>query len=427
MFTTNFRNIVGSQILALSSFGAGMGLAPSDAHGQERIFGFLFKLDNNFTANLAPEHDSLVARRFIREIDPSGDLLAQFDSALKERTILQINSGSFERLDLPTRCEVALTDGSFIRFERSEISDFKITKDSRLKLSDLTIPASAISNIRFNPSVKYDLDWQRLLAEGNKLEDLIAIRRPHGKLDTLGGLVRSLSSEEIEFKVDNETYRVPYSKIEGIILASAGKQKLGGELQAVLETASHTLRCCKVSLGDSADAHLNIETASGALATIPLSEPLRLDRSKTLSITLSDMAISHSRVPRFSDYSLALPKSDKPLTLAAKPYSISGGSGIWSSLSVSGGVSVEIRIPDGKHSLHFSPKFGKYSASSFTLRYASDKSSANLEYTQKRFPSGDEVLDLRNEPLLNGPGTLTIQSGEPGNELTFETFLLIPN
>ena len=427
MFTPNLRNIVGTQILALSSFASGMAISPSQAQGQERIFGFLFRIDNKFNANLAPDNESLVARRFIHEIDPSGDLMAQFESALHTRTALQINSGSFDRRGLPSRFEVTLSDESFIQLERSEISDFKITKDARLKLSGLTIPVSAISYIRPNPSVKYDLEWQRLIGEGNKSEDLIAIRRPHGKLDTLGGIVRSVSSEEVEFKVDNETYRVPYLRIEGIILANLKKPNLVAKPQALLETPNHTLRCCKVSLSDNgADAHLNVETPSGALATVALSEPLRLDRSQALATTLRDMAISYSRTPKFSDYSQSLPQSDKPLTLSPKPYSISG-TGIGTSLTVNGGVSVEIKIPDGEHSLYFCPRFGRHSASSFTLRYTGEKPSSNVSYTQERFPSDNQVVDLRNELSLSGPGILVIEAGKTGEELRFETFFLISN
>jgi hypothetical protein len=424
MFTTNFRNIVGSQILALSSFGAGMGLAPSDAHGQERIFGFLFKLDNNFTANLAPEHDSLVARRFIREIDPAEDLRAQFNSALNERMALQIRSGYFKRLGSPAGCGIVLSDGSFIQVESSDIPDLKITNAAQLKLPNLTIPAAAISEIRFSPSVKYDLDWRKLvIAERTHTEDLLAIRRPHGKLDTLSGVVISISSEEIEFKVNDEVYRVPHAKIEGLILVNLQKPGANVAAKSSLETLRLSLRYSKISLNEVKDL-IHIETPSGAVATVPLSEPMLIDRTRELAISPRDMKISVSRTPNFSEYSAALPISDRPLTLSPKGYSISG-SGPYTSLTVNGEVSLEVEVPRGEYSLYFSPKFDKHSPMSFTIRHETSSPSSSFEYTQERFPTSEEALNIRNELEVIGPGKLSISGGKTGEDLKFDTFLLI--
>jgi len=422
MFTPNLRGIAGPQLLAFVSYLSGLSLAPSETYGQDRIFGLFSHLNNYFDAKLAVDQDSTVARRFIREVDLEGDLRAQFSASLNDRTALQIRSRDFNRVESPTGCEITLGDGSCIKIASTDIPELKITRDSRIELNNLTIPTSAISHIRLSPSAKYDLDWQKVAADGSKTEDLLVIRRSNGKLDTLGGVVRFISSDLIEFKVDDEIYRVPHAKIEGLILANLHKPDARAAPKASLETKHHFLRYSKITVSEAEDL-LHIETPAGAIVTIPLIETMLIDRTRELAITLEDMKITALRTANFSEYSTALPLYDRPLTLSQKAYSISG-SGPDTSLTVNGGVSLEVEVPHGEYSLYFSPKFDKYSPMSFTITYDTGDPRASFQYTQKRFSSAEEVLNIRNELESIGPGKLTIIGGTTGEEIRFNPFIL---
>jgi hypothetical protein len=320
-----------------------------------------------------------------------------------------------------------LIDGSLITADRSDILSGKISKGASLQLSNATIPSEALAALRPQPSMNYELAWNRLMQEPKIQEDRIAIRRPHGVLDEIRGIALAISSEQVDFKIDGELYKIPHEKIEGVIFASLSSSFIEESTPShwQVEVPQGFLECREILPDNITAKFIEVTTLAGAKIKLPVGLPVKVDRSRALALTLNDMKISHSRVPEFSEYAKSLPISERPLSLAPKPYAVTG-SGIDASLRVYGGVSLEIEIPPGEHAFIFEPKFKRNAPFSFSFHYKGNNLPYTEIYTQERFPKPEDIINLRNELPLIGPGTLQIRVGETGTEMDFEGVIMVP-
>jgi hypothetical protein len=432
MVTPTSHSRLSAALLGLCTAASGAWPLAEEASGQDRIFSSFFNLRTKFTPQEAPTDSTGARLRFERTLEPTNDTPGTLRNAFDDAAALRISWGRLSSRALPSGCELMLHDGSSLMVDGEALPESVLSKGASITIEKagarFDIPVLAVRAVRTNPDVRYDLAWSKILAETDSPDDVVAVRRPHGILDELHGVVRSISSEYVECALDGETYRVPHAKIEGIVLVRplSAKTAQATTRMATLETDQCILRCAEVAVGDEGAGSVSVTTPSGVRAVLPLDKPFRFDRAQQRAITPQDMKFSFKRLPEFSERVLSLPRAERPLAFPRAAFSISG-EGLDSSLTIHGATELEIQVPAGRHTLYFQPEFLRNSPMSFSFSYQETGSPRSPLYSQDRFPSPEGLVAVRNECALVGPGTLSVRAGNCDESMRFSLFMLVPS
>jgi hypothetical protein len=399
---------------------------PESAQGQERAFALLTELTSRFSPK--PEvTKSLLRNRFERTLTDSDNISEQLRNALQDPSLLRITCGSAAAPKLQDAWEVQLTDGTNLSLTLTTKPEFAVKNDEFVTVhdqtGDYTIPVSAIRSIRPQRNLLYDPAWSEHMAE-HSLSDTLLIRKPHGVLDLIEGVALRCTPTHLEFNYDGEVLKVSYAKIEGVRMASRSlsSKTPASVASATVQTEAHTISCKDLRVSDEPAPKLVAETPAGATLAVSLAH-LVIDRSSLLALTARDLAIASRRLA-IEDWQLTSQSAHRwPLAVSPEIYSLTG-QGIETQLTIHGPAEVELAIPKGYSRLYFELAIFGVPVAPVTFHYAAHGAESTVIYQQPRFPSPEQVIDLRNELPLPGAGTLRIHV--PG-DARFSTFLLSPD
>jgi hypothetical protein len=177
-----------------------------------------------------------------------------------------------------------LADGSTLQAKAYAVVDGKAT----LELIDgakIEFSARLIDSVRFN---EQDENLAKQWAQIRALEvggDLIVIRKDNA-LDHLEGVLRDVSTEQVQFQLDADVIPVRRTKVEGLIYYRAVPPQLA-ELGCVVQlVGGQRLQAQSVSLVDDG---LKIRSRLGPSWTFPLASVSRVDYSAGKLVYLSDL------------------------------------------------------------------------------------------------------------------------------------------
>jgi hypothetical protein len=183
----------------------------------------------------------------------------------------------------------------------------------------LSVPIDAVRAIRFEPAAASD-EFDAALAAPSPDLDRVLLKAEAGKLDSVSGLVESVTAEEVKFELEGQSRSVPRAKVFAIVVAQpdAGDavpaalielldgSRIGGEL---------------VSL---AEGKASVQVAGGGKAEIPWAGVRRVQIRSSRVAFLSDL--KPSAVEQQAIATIARPwqrdKSvlGKPLTLGSRTF-----------------------------------------------------------------------------------------------------------
>jgi hypothetical protein len=182
------------------------------------------------------------------------------------------------------------------------------------------------------------------------------------------------------------------------------------------------IRCKDLRVSDGISPKLLAETPAGATLALGLS-PLVIDRTGTLALTARDLTIKIRRLA-LEDWQLISQSANRwPLAAPPSTHTLTG-QGIETQLTIHGPAEIDIAIPKNYSRLYFELAIFGVPVAPVTFHYAEQGAESKVIYQQPRFPSPEQILDLRNELTLPGTGTLRIHV--PG-DARFSTFLLGPD
>lgn len=137
---------------------------------------------------------------------------------------------SGEAADPPMR--VLLRDGSRVAARSVTLSDDAL--EATLSAGGpLTVPVRRVAAIRFRRGTPAtDPRWLGMLEQPPR-GDRLAIRRDGGRLDAVGGVVKSIDAERVRFSLGDDTVDAPLGRLEGVVFGSSGDEPAAAAIATV--------------------------------------------------------------------------------------------------------------------------------------------------------------------------------------------------
>ncbi len=414
--------------LSAASFFSGSSINNSAATAQDRAFALLHSQRYTLTPRMATPEEPGLRAQFERCMKGDPSEISQLRGAIEDSSVLHISWGLVSPSSFSKHFEIELHDSSHLAFASIDPIEIPFSSSASLTLQtpgqNLVLPAHAIRALRLERDIRYDLAWSALLNDKGSPDDILAVRRPNGVLDELHGIAHSCSKTHIKFEIEGEMYDASLANIEGVVLARSQKSVPPARIKRCmqLETGLHRIVCDQVSLSDNSEPGLTGTTPSGASIRLAL-EPFTLDRSNASALTLHCMQITSQRMLGFDEDAKTKPLAYRLLTLPPSIYQVSG-KGIATSLTINGPACLDIDIPSGYRTLLIDPNFTLDSPLSFSLHFKRTDAPTECIYSQNRFPSLEERLNIRSEVALPGDGKLSIHV--PAGRMLFRTLMVLP-
>lgn len=174
---------------------------------------------------------------------------------------------------------VVLVDGSLLVG-----SGYAVTQDeARLSLADgrgLVLPTRAIRSVRLKEqSVEQQRQWAEIHS-AQQAADLIVIRK-EAALDYLGGVVRDVTPDNVQFEIDGEILPVKREKVEGLVYYRGLGASPTGEFATLEDSAGNQVR---LASADVKGLRLRAVTPAGVELELPLASITAI-RFKTLYLS----------------------------------------------------------------------------------------------------------------------------------------------
>lgn len=148
----------------------------------------------------------------------------------------------------------------------------------------LSIPIDAVRALRLDPATA-SLEFENALATPSADLDRLFLKAEEGKLESLTGLVESLSPEQVTFELEGQIRSVPRAKLLGIVVAQPDAKDAPPPAFVVLQGGSQ-LGGELVSL---AGGKASLQVVGGGKAEIPWSAVARVMIRSSRVAFLSDL------------------------------------------------------------------------------------------------------------------------------------------
>lgn len=140
----------------------------------------------------------------------------------------------------------------------------------------LSVRFEKIQAVRFRaPSPALDEQWNQLTSQVHE-GDVIVIRKSNTALDSLEGIIRDVSSQQLAFELDGERIDVPLTKLEGIIPFNGSRPPQVPARGKLTTTDGAVWQLAQVALLANDNA-VQIQTPQGVAARLPLDRIQQVD------------------------------------------------------------------------------------------------------------------------------------------------------
>jgi NPCBM/NEW2 domain-containing protein len=192
---------------------------------------------------------------------------------------------------------VVLTGGSVIAAQsyQAEAESAKVTT-SRTRI--LNLPPASVDHVRFRDvSPAQEQPWNEILEKGTD-QDMLVIASGD-TLDYLGGIVRAVREQEIDFELDGDVLPVRRSKVFGIRYYRSGREQAARPLARLTDDTGSTWCLQRVTLTEP-EGEILLETTEGLRMTLTLGAVAQIQFAGTGLVFLSDLtADSYRWTPYF--------------------------------------------------------------------------------------------------------------------------------
>lgn len=149
-----------------------------------------------------------------------------------------------------------------------------------------TVAARDVRTIRFQEAGDDVLDRFAEIASRKASGDQIVIRRGEATIDSLGGIVRDITPDLVQFELDGEVKPVPMKRVFGLVFYQPAGRELPSAACVVTDAAEMRLPAAKLRVeGDK----LLITTPAGLELVRELARVARIDYAAAKTVYLGDL------------------------------------------------------------------------------------------------------------------------------------------
>lgn len=203
---------------------------------------------------------------------------------------------------------VTLTDGSLIAAQ-SYLAEAKEAKVTTGGTGVLDLPPASVDHVRFRDvSSALEQTWNEILEKGTD-QDMLVIANGD-TLDYLGGIVRAVREQEIDFELDGDVLAVRRSKVFGIRYYRSLRDESARPLARLTDDNGSTWSLQRITLSES-ESEIQLETLTGLHLTIPYEAIARIEFAGTGLVFLSDLTANSSRWTPYFGREGSIPSLEK--------------------------------------------------------------------------------------------------------------------
>jgi hypothetical protein len=192
----------------------------------------------------------------------------------------------------PDTVWVTLRDGSVIAAE-SYMAEARAASATTSRTGILNLPSASVDHVRFRAaSPALEKRWKEILEEEID-QDLLVIANGDS-LDYLGGIVRAVREQEIDFDLDGDMLPVRRSKVFAVRYYRRGGQQSHEPIAQLVDDAGSKWSLLRAAFTAS-DGTLVIDTPLELHVTLPLDAIARVDFAGSSLVYLSSLTADSSR------------------------------------------------------------------------------------------------------------------------------------
>lgn len=181
---------------------------------------------------------------------------------------------------------VTLTDGSLIA-AASYQAEAGTAKAATNRMGFLNLPSGSVDHVRFQTgSPAMEQRWQEML-EKEITEDVLVLVSGE-TLDYLGGIVRAVREQQVDFDLDGDVVPVRRGKVYGIRFYRSNRGEAFEPMARLSDDSGSTWRVQRVAT-NAADGTLTADTPLGIRLNLPLEAVTRIEFAGSGRVFLSDL------------------------------------------------------------------------------------------------------------------------------------------
>ncbi len=169
-----------------------------------------------------------------------------------------------------------LRDGTQLPVDDIELDG----QQAKLKLRRqgvLTVPVRDLGVLRLRPpSAQVDAQWSAYVKQ-SKPNDQLVIRRGTDTLDAVGGAVKGIGEQVVQFDLDNTPVDAPFNRLEGIVFAGHEDKPAAGKLR--IQDVYGAIWIANSLAAGTQDNTLTVSTAGG------LQHEIRIDLIRSIELS----------------------------------------------------------------------------------------------------------------------------------------------
>jgi len=194
---------------------------------------------------------------------------------------------------------VTLVDGSVI-LANSYLADAGSIKASTSRTGIVPLPPASVDYVRFRAtSPALQTRWDEIL--GKAADQDILVVASGNSLDYLGGVVRSVREQEVDFELDGDVLAVRRIKVFGIRYYRPNRQEASKPVARVTDDSGSTWVLQHVTLAEP-ERVIQFETGTGLHVTLPLDAIAKIDFAGAGLVYLTDLTPNSYRwTPYFGE------------------------------------------------------------------------------------------------------------------------------
>ncbi len=262
---------------------------------------------------------------------------------------LEVISFSGKPAELEAAASVILNDGSVIRANSLQTSGLLLA--IKIDSAAVGIPLRAIRAVQLGSlSDAESADWQKIL-KAEIAADVLAIRRPSGRLEKIEGIILEVRSESLKFDFSGSQIDVPLDKLAGYRTFSAESEASAAPSIVLRDRFGGTWNCTSATK-DKGNARFQIVTASNAKIELPANAIAKLNFSlgRSLALTKRDdsrLAVQFSSAQPGLNWLESSIGSSELLNPFITTYTKPDSTTQWPAIEIPSGGNVSFRIPEG--------------------------------------------------------------------------------